>query len=575
MAGIQLSGLASGMDWRSLVDQLMRAEAAPQDKLRAEKVAGQQRSSALDSLKSQMVALQGALQPLLGGTSSFSGRTASVADSSSGWKVSAGSGAPIGEYKVQVTQLATTSKLSGSADVGAGLSSTSDVSGLTIGTLPIGKAITAGDFTINGAKINVALTDSLQDVFDRISSQTGGAVAASYDPASDKVRLTSTATPQQPLVLGSANDSSNFLSALQLYNNGTGDVLPPKALGVLSMSKALVNANLRFAAGSVDSSGNGSFKINGTEITYNVNSDSMQSVLARINSSAAGVTASYDASADRMTLSNKTTGDVGISVSDDSGGLLQSMGLASGTTLSRGKNALFSVNDGDVLTSSSNTLDPGTLGVEGLSLTVSSVSTQTVNIAGDNSAVRSKVDDFITKYNAVQNSIDFQTRVTKGSDGKIKTSTLSGNSEMGEIARQLRSKVFSAVPGLSEGFQRLESIGIDFQSGSNSLEVKNPAKLEAALRDNPEKVTALIANKPDGVMARLDSYLTQVTGASGVMAAQTGAIARQSANLDGQISAMDRRLAQQKAQLEQSFIQMEQAQSNIQRQLSALTNSFK
>lgn len=575
MAGIQLSGLASGMDWRSLVDQLMRAEAAPQDKLRAEKASGQQKTSALDSLKSQMVALKGALQPLLGGASSLSGRTASLSDSSSGWKVSAGSGSPIGQYKVQVSQLATTSKLSGSADVGAGLSATSDVSGLTLATLPIGKAITAGDFTINGAKINVALTDSLQDVFDRISSQTGGAVAASYDPASDKVRLTSTSSPQQQIVLGSGNDSSNFLSALQLYNNGTGDVLPPKALGVLSLSKALVNANLRFASGSVDASGNGSFKINGTEISYNINSDSMQSVLARINSSAAGVTASYDASSDRMSLVNKTTGDVGISVSESPGGLLQSMGLTSGTTLSRGKNALFTVNDGDVLTSSSNTLDPGTLGVDGLSLTVSSESTQTVNVSGDNSAVRSKIDDFITKYNAVQNSIDFQTRVTKGSDGKIKTSTLSGNSEMSEIARQLRSKVFSAVPGLSDGFQRLESIGIDFQSGSNSLEVKNPAKLEAALRDNPEKVTALIADKPDGVMARLDSYLTQVTGASGVIAAQTSSIARQSTNLDGQISAMDRRMAQQKAQLEQSFIQMEQAQSNIQRQLSALTNSFK
>ncbi len=288
MAGIQLSGLASGMDWRSLVDQLMRAEAAPQDKLRAEKASGQQKTSALDSLKSQMVALKGALQPLLGGASSLSGRTASLSDSSSGWKVSAGSGSPIGQYKVQVSQLATTSKLSGSADVGAGLSATSDVSGLTLATLPIGKAITAGDFTINGAKINVALTDSLQDVFDRISSQTGGAVAASYDPASDKVRLTSTSSPQQQIVLGSGNDSSNFLSALQLYNNGTGDVLPPKALGVLSLSKALVNANLRFASGSVDASGNGSFKINGTEISYNINSDSMQSVLARINSSAAG-----------------------------------------------------------------------------------------------------------------------------------------------------------------------------------------------------------------------------------------------------------------------------------------------
>jgi flagellar hook-associated protein 2 len=251
------------------------------------------------------------------------------------------------------------------------------------------------------------------------------------------------------------------------------------------------------------------------------------------------------------------------------------MGLANGTTLSRGKNALFKVNDGDVLTSASNTLDSAALGVSGLSLSVSSETTQTINVAGDNSAIRSKIDDFITKYNAVQNSIDFQTRVTKGADGKIKTSTLSGNSEMGEIARQLRSKVFSAVPGLSDGLQRLESIGIDFQTGSNSLQVKDSAKLEAALRDNPDKVTALIAGKPDGVMARLDSYLTQVTGASGVMAAQTGSIARQSANLDSQIAAMDRRMAQQKAQLEQSFIQMEQAQSNIQRQLSALTNSFK
>jgi flagellar hook-associated protein 2 len=575
MAGIQLSGLASGMDWRSLIDQLMRAEAAPQDKLRAEKAAGQQKSTALDSLKSQMVALQGALQPLLGGESSFSGRTASVADTSSGWKVSAGSGALTGQYKVQVTQLATTSKLSGSADVGAGLSSTSDVSGLTLGTLPIAKAITAGDFTVNGAKISVSLTDSLQDVFDKISSQTGGAVAASYDPASDKVRLTSTASPQQEIVLGSANDSSNFLSALQLFNNGSGDILPPKALGVMSVSKALVNSNLRFAAGSVDAAGNGSFKINGTEISYNVNTDSMQSVLARVNSSAAGVTASYDVSSDRFTLTNKSTGDVGISVSESPGGLLQSMGLASGPTLSRGKNALFKVNDGDVLTSASNTLDSAALGINGLSLTVSSETTQTITVAGDNSVIRSKIDDFITKYNAVQNSIDFQTRVTKGADGKIKTSTLSGNSEMGEIARQLRSKVFSAVPGLSDGLQRLESIGIDFQTGSNSLQVKDSAKLEAALRDNPDKVTALIAGKPDGVMARLDSYLTQVTGASGVMAAQTGSIARQSANLDSQIAAMDRRMAQQKAQLEQSFIQMEQAQSNIQRQLSALTNSFK
>ena len=38
--------------------------------------------------------------------------------------------------------------------------------------------VTAGTFTINGAQINIATTDTLQDVFDHIASATGNAVTA-------------------------------------------------------------------------------------------------------------------------------------------------------------------------------------------------------------------------------------------------------------------------------------------------------------------------------------------------------------------------------------------------------------
>ena len=54
----------------------------------------------------------------------------------------------------------------------------------------------------------------------------------------------------------------------------------------------------------VNGSGDGSFKLNGVSIAYNVNTDTISSVLTRINDSSAGVTAAYDAVNDRFTLSN-------------------------------------------------------------------------------------------------------------------------------------------------------------------------------------------------------------------------------------------------------------------------------
>ena len=130
------------------------------------------------------------------------------------------------------------------------------------------------------------------------------------------------------------------------------------------------------------------------------------------------------------------------------------------------------------------------------------------------------------------------------------------------------------MPGLSGAITRLESLGIDFKSGTAELAVKDSAKLDAALRNNGEQVKTLFSSKPDGLVARLDAFITKVTGSTGTLTTQTESFAKQNKGIDEQIAAMDRRIAQQKAQLESSFIHMEEAQSNIQRQLAALTNSF-
>ena len=570
MSGIQLTGLASGLDWRSLVDKLIAAETIPQNRLRSEKSAGTQKTNVLEALKTSLASLQTALQPLGTSSDAFAARKATLASASTPWNARATAGTETGTYQIQVTQLATKAQRTGSIDTGNALSSSADVSGLTLSTLPITTPITAGEFTVNGARITVALTDSLQDIFNQISTKTGGTVTASYDPASDKTRLSSSTE----IVLGSANDTSNFLRSLQLYNNGTNEVLGPKALGVVSVSAAIANANLREAVTSTDATGNGSFSVNGTTIAYNVNSDSVQNVLSRINASDAGVTASYDRVNDRFTLTNKTTGDVGISISESPGGLLGALGLGNSASLVRGKDAQFNINGGSTLTSASNTLDDSSHGIAGLSVAVTSETTESVTVGGDNAGARTKIEEFIAKYNAVQALIDQQTKSSTTSDGKVTASLLAGNREVSDIAKQLRNKIFSAVPGLSGSIQRLESIGIDFKSSSSILEIKDSGKLDAALRDHGNDVQTLFSDTSNGLSKRLNSFITQITGTTGTLTTQTASIAKQSKSIDEQIAAMDRRLAQQKTLLEQGFIRMESAQSNIQSQLSALNNAF-
>ena len=569
MAGIQLSGLASGLDWRSLVDQLMTAERVPQDRLRSEKAFGAQKTSALENLSSQLTALRDSIKSLAGDSGNvFANRAAKLANATSTWSVAASPEAETGSYQVSVTQLATKAQRVGASNAGSALSATADVSGLTVGTLPIGTTIKAGDFTVNGQKITVAATDSLADVFAQIQTKTG--VTASYDPTTDKVRLSS---PSE-IVLGSANDTSNFLGALKLFNNGTGEVLSPKALGVVSIGAAITNANLSTAITGVDGTGKGTFSINGVNIDFNVNNDSVQNVLARINASDAGVTATFDRANDRFTLTNKDEGDVGISISEGAGGLLQALGLNGGATLARGKNAEFNVNGGETLISTSNTLDATSHGIAGLSLTATSETTETVTVGADTTGSRKNIEDFIAKYNAVQTYIEQQTKSTTSADGKVSRSTLSGNREISELASGLRSRIFDAVPGLTGTIQRLEGIGIDFKSGSSQLEIKDGSKLDSVLSTRGPEVRTLFGSASGGLVARLDSYLEKTTGTTGTLKTQTATLAKQSTSIDEQIATMDRRFAQQRSLLEQSFISMETAQSRIQSQLTALTNAF-
>ena len=76
--------------------------------------------------------------------------------------------------------------------------------------------VTSGSFTINGVQITVDnTTDNLHSVIERINASAAG-VVASYNSATGQITLTSKNTGAQSIVVGSASDTSNFLTATGL-----------------------------------------------------------------------------------------------------------------------------------------------------------------------------------------------------------------------------------------------------------------------------------------------------------------------------------------------------------------------
>ncbi len=573
MAGIQLSGLVNGsFNWQSVVDQLVQIDSAPVTALQTSEATNNNKLAAFAQLSTDITSLQTSAQGLQA-DGLFNGVTATSTTSGSTWTTAAANGTAPGNYTIAVTRLATATSRVGAGDIAGGLSTTSDVTGLTLATLPTATAVTAGSFTVDGQQVNVALTDSLQQVFQKISDATDGNVTAGYDPSSDKITLVS--QDNSEVVLGAANDSSNFLSAVKLANSGTSTVTSSTRLGSAALNAPLASARLNSPISGVDSSGNGTFSINGVSISYNVNSDSLSTVLGRINNSTAGVTASYDPSGDRVILTNNSTGDTGLGANDTSGGLLTALGLTSGSTLAHGQNAVFSVNGGAAITSTSNTLDPVTLGIPGLTVGINSQTTQTVSVTPDTDAMNTAIQNFIGSYNTLQTDIASLTQITPSVAGTVQTSTRSDNQEVPQWAEQLRALAFNQLSGASGTVQKLDDIGIDFTGISPTLSVTDSTKLSTALSTNPAAVGQFFQDPTTGFAAQFVNYTSKLLlPTTGDLAVETTTLNNQNTDYANKITALQAQLANEQTTLTNEFLAMQTAQSNAQSQQQILNGMF-
>ena len=208
-----------------------------------------------------------------------------------------------------------------------------------------------------------------------------------------------------------------------------------------------------------------------------------------------------------------------------------------------------------------------------------------LNVTADTSALKEKITNFVTAYNAVMDWVksgyntddDSTSTSSTSSSSSSSTSTddssttlsdsdlsklLRGDATVNGIKRGLQSIIGNAVGDGS--LKVLSQIGIG-TNRDGGLTVDN-SKLDAALSDNFSGVAELLAGNgyTDGVMKQFNSYLLKTTSsASGMYADKQTQYNDKVKSLDQQINAQTYALDKREAALYARFNAMEQIISSM------------
>ncbi len=628
---IRVTGLFSAFDTESIIAQLTAAKQTAVTRLDRQASIATAKKTTLASVQSKFLALLTRSTSLMGSTS-VSGKTTTV--TGSGLTAAATPSSATGSFTVDITKLATKTSATGSA-LSAAVDAASPLGASNFGSVPtngtftvktatggtavfsigataantaatldssnFATAVTAGSFTIetatgglqafsvdpatqslddimaaingagigvtatvtndaNGRASNLTLTStqgaitlgatgdtsnfltatnlagasgtdtkvssspftqqmSLNEVIAEVNASGIGVTASIENDANGRANLLTFNSSQGDITLGSAGDTSNFLSATNvLASPGTTTRQATLGMARLSTSAKMADASWH---GGAPTSGAQSFSINGTTINYDTATDSLSDVVARINASGANVTARYDTISDTIRFESSKQGSLGITVEDGVGGnLLSKLGLTSATQV-LGANAEYKIDGGPTQYATSNTV---TL-ASGVTLSMTALTEVdkpvTVTVGQDASSAVNAVKAFITAVNDIFTSIDAATKADPANPG-----ILSGDASLRQLKSSIRSALSATGVNINGNFTRLDQIGIGFGAPGAALGTTNTLQLDET------KFNAVLASDPSSVQAVLSSFKLganlepgETSSISGMSGTFTGALA--------------------------------------------------
>ncbi|MCC5827953.1 MAG: flagellar filament capping protein FliD [Phycisphaeraceae bacterium] len=393
-------------------------------------------------------------------------------------------------------------------------------------------------------QINVRGLRTLEELFDRIETTTGGKVTAQIDGQATGLRFTDSTSGDSTFRIEAINGSSVAESLGLIDRTVEG--------GVIQTSEVARKATL-------------------------------EHITDRINNAGAPVRASIinDGSGQnpfRLSLQSTRSGLSGAFLIDDHGA---NLGI---TTMARASNAALFYGSADpatalVISGNSNTIRDAIPGVT-LDLKQAGDTPITVSINRDDSKTTEAVSAFVDAANAVFETFDKYDQYDKENEQR---GLLMGDSALMRTRASI-NQLFNSVNRDVDGqFTMPAQVGI--RIGSAGKVEFDAERFNAALANDHQAVMRLFTMRKTeqgeggstdirlvgrGVAVAMDELLGRLTDADGPILRRNDTLSAQLRQNEDRIKAMDQRLAARRLRLEAQFNQMEQTLARLQEQQTSL-----
>lgn len=528
--------------------------------------------SKVDALKSKMSTLKAT------GTSSAFATKKAVSSNTTAVTVSASTAAQKGAFALRVNQLAKN-------DLVVSLDKNStDLSSITIpGTYTL--AIKGGDGEGGQFTSNISVLLEADDFTNGNISFEDLSAIVTKAINDDKAVVTSNSVSGSTLSSGSFTFDLNGTETSINYSAGTYDevidsiITQLEDVSGLSAEKVVDGSNVQLKLTVTDSSKY--ISINGdtgtlvSELGISVDQEKGASGIV----SATSFSPSTGLSQISLTAKNSGAGFKIDELSDLSGGVLAQFGLNLGSTRTafvqneNGVDTAGYVHDSAILNSkivfnglnierNSNSISDL---VSGVTLNLKSVmdvddNDVTIDVANDVSAVKAKIDEFISTFNDVYNYIKTNTSSSDGVRG-----VLLGDASGSSLLSLLSSTAYSPVSSLGSGtINSLTEMGITFNSNTG-LSITDSDQLNDVLENNIEEVEQTF-NSDSGIAANLYNKLLPYTGYNGYLTARKNTI-------DGNIKSTTDSITKIQTKIEKDSEVLRNRYIQLQSQLSELLTS--
>lgn len=507
MSKLRLSGLASGLDTDQIVSDLMRAERIPLDRLYQKKQLAEWKRDAYREITNLLRGFISDYFDILKPSSNmrslslYQKYTVTSSDSS---VVTASAGAEVTSlsHTIIVNSLATPSSAISTGGVTKPLTG-ADVEWFEITgennsfsitynnitktiTLPNGIYADAAAVVGNGS--DGLLKQLVSEAFPGVNVEvSGNAIQFTTPNPSDTITVTT-------------NGSSGLLGNLGFVSGDSNK---------LNLYDTMEKVSSKLSAGAIAFDANGQFTltINGVDVVIN-KTDTLSTMLNKINASNAGVTISYSSFTDKFTIVSRTTGEGSITLDDHGSGFLAAARL---TSITEGQNASF-ILDGVAGSRTGNTFT-----IDGVTYTLLKAEPgveKTVTLVQDVDATYNAIKSFVDKYNEIIDKINgklsekydrnylpltqeqkeaMKEDEIKRWEEKAKTGLLRNDSILTKLIWDMRKALFDPISGVSESLHAIGiSTGLYEEKGKLII---NEAKLKEAIKNTPQAVMNVFAKE--------------------------------------------------------------------------------